>query len=131
MKHCKVAALVIIVALVALVGWAGWDRASGRTSWVDKGTPATCFVRDQNNDILPAGKVIIYDTTLRHYDEAIDSTTTNFAVNLGFWTMDSSGDFSPNSAVAAAFSTTNLQYNGGWSDVEWDIDVNGDLQPEP
>lgn len=131
MKILKIASLVICLVLVAVWVRAGWERAAGKTAWVDKPTPATCWLRNRNNDLVPGGKVIVYEDTLRHYDKDIDSTTTNFAVNLGFWTINANGDYAPSADVAAAYSTTNLQYNGGWTDVEWDINVNGDLQPKP
>ena len=132
MKHLKMASLVICMVCVCAIGvFAGWERASGKTSWVNRPTPATTYLRDRSNDLVPAGKVIVYEDTTRIYTDAIDATTTNMAVNLGFWDVNSDGDLQPDAAVAAAYCTTNLQYNGGWTDVEWDINGDGDLQPKP
>jgi len=124
-------ALAVMIGLVVAVQ-AGWERASGRTTWVNRPTPATCWTRDAAGTVYPIQKINIYEDTIRHYDSGADtSSITNHPINLGFWLVDADDDsVYPNPALNGVNNTLNLSSQGNWTDVEWNIDSDGILTPK-
>lgn len=120
--------LLWISAVSALVANAGWEhQRGGKTTWIERPSPATCWARDINNDLVLLRKAFIYHDTLRWY--TFGEPASNSIVNMGFWEVDANGDFSTHSDVAAIYANTGrlVNFNMAWDDVEWLIDVNGDL----
>jgi len=124
-------ALVILVCLTVGV-YAGWERAAGRTSWVDRPTPATCWTRTWNGTLVPLNKIQVFDDTIRHYQGPSAVATTNLEISIGFWLRDSAtGAYYPHPDITSTHCTTNLRSQGEWTDVEWDVNGDGILIPKP
>jgi len=120
----KLILFILLVASVALYVHAGWEHSSGKTYWTDRPTAATYWLRDSRNDLIITERVQIFDNTLKHIKDGVED------YSFGFWLIDEDGDVYPNPDVSSAYCTTNLRYSGAWSDVEWDIDGDGDLVPK-
>jgi len=118
------------VMALSLCAIAGWEHSSGKTYWVDRPTPATCWLRLANGDLQAAKKVMVYPDTIIYY-QYIPDANTNQVPAFGFWTVDSDGDYVPDSSLSSGDCTTNQSgVNGKWTDVEWDVDGDGDLTPK-
>lgn len=118
-----VSGLVLVATLfTGVVVMAGWEHQNGKTYWVNAAAPATCWARDEYNDVIPVDEVLVYQDTIRMVNAASTNAT---AVMCGFWYVDSSGDFN-------AIATTTTMYNNRTAsaqlkDVEWTIDSSGDM----
>ena len=119
--------MLLVLSALALTGYAGWEHMrGGKTVWVTRPTPATCWLRKSTaaGDLYVANKVQAFHDTIRHYGYGIGQT--NGQINTGFWIIDSDGDVTPASGLPDCSTNVN-QGAGEWTDVEWDIDGDGDL----
>jgi hypothetical protein len=114
--------LVIMATLVSgVVVMAGWEHQNSKTYWVNAAAPATCWARDEYNDVYAVDEVQVYQDTIRLFK----GSNTNIVIHCGFWTVDTSEDFVAVSTTATMYSNRND--SAQLKDVEWTIDSSGDL----
>lgn len=127
MKRKLLAILAGVIVIVSLA-FAGWDHSQGQTRWVDRPTPASCWLRLHGDLFLSQNIQVFNDTTCTY---AYPGCTSNNVVNTGYWYLDSAGDVVNYTTMTTDLCPDNengtLAAPGSWTDCEWEIDTDGDL----
>jgi hypothetical protein len=129
-KKALIGCLLVTAALVLTVH-AGWVRSpgtrfnAGNTRWnPDFPSPVTLWQRNQNDDLYPTPKPVVFNETMEYYD----ATGSNKIVNTGIWMWDANKDvyINPEATGGEAYGLDTANLNP-WYDVEFRVDANGDV----
>lgn len=131
MRKITLTACLLVTAALALTVHAGFTRnpgtryQGGSTRWsADVPSPVSMWQRDQQDDLYPTPRPIVLDESIRYYD----GVATNEVASTGVWMWDANKDvyINPEAGSVAAGVLDSAHLNP-WYDVEFRVDVNGDI----
>lgn len=127
MKIRKVIVAVLCGVTLALAALAGWQHTVGGTTWIDRPTPATYWLRDNRGYLYINPHPVVDYQTVKEVYANLASTAPVLKESFGYWnaTNATCGMLSIRSDLTLADA---LACNGsvaGVYDIEWMVKTDG------
>ena len=122
----KMLTIACVAFIVASVGMAGFTHSNGKTSYMDSATSVSLWRRNNSTqEVYPATvqEVMAFDNSVKILQA---TNTTKYC--CGFWEIDANSDYQPLATDSAMYA--NRKDFGAITDVEWELDSNGDICPK-